>query len=171
MFYGKRPAPLLLSAFSVALAAMTLFADEPVVAKTNWNWPLLGKVVREFDKPETEWGAGHRGIDVQAPPGAIVRAPLSGVVTFSGMVAGREVVVVSAGGFDLEVEPVVPAVSVGQQVRNGDELGRLQAGHGGGNALHIGIRFEDEYLDPLSVLGQPPEIVVLDSWLISYALG
>lgn len=171
MFYGKRPAPLLLAAFAAALAVMTFFADQPVAARPYWNWPLVGKVVREFVKPETDWGEGHRGLDVQAGPGAIVRSPLSGEVTFTGMVAGRELVVVSADGFDVEVEPVLSTVSVGQSVKNGDELGKLVAGHGGGNALHIGIRFENEYIDPESVLGPPPEIVVLDSWLVSYALG
>ena len=53
---------------------------------------------------------------------------------------------------------VTPAVAAGQEVRRGDPLGTLAAGHEGCPAaacLHWGLRRGADYLDPLALLALP----------------
>lgn len=125
----------------------------------RFRWPLAGtpRVVRRFDPPPKPWLAGHRGVDLAAEPGAVVRSPAAGVVSFSGRIAGRGVVSLQhPGGLRTTYEPVEPDVDLGAQLAAGDPIGVLVAGHPGCSALaclHWGLRRGAEYLDPLSLLG------------------
>ncbi|WP_412102723.1 murein hydrolase activator EnvC family protein [Plantactinospora sp. KLBMP9567] len=127
----------------------------------RFRWPLDGvpRVVRRFDPPPEPWAAGHRGVDLAAPPGATVRAAGSGVVFFAGMVANRPLVSVAhPDGLRTTYEPVRSGLAAGDSVRAGDPLGVLLPGHPGcaaaGSAcLHWGLRRGDDYLDPLLLLG------------------
>ncbi|TNH23302.1 M23 family metallopeptidase [Micromonospora orduensis] len=116
--------------------------------------------VRRFDPPPRPWLAGHRGVDLAAPAGAVVRSAGPGTVLFAGLVAGRPVVTVGhAGGLRTTHEPVRPAVRAGQPVTAGAPLGELLPGHPGCPAracLHWGLRRGTEYLDPLALLGLGP---------------
>ncbi|MFF5179071.1 murein hydrolase activator EnvC family protein [Micromonospora sp. NPDC000316] len=128
----------------------------------RFRWPVDGspRPVRLFDPPPRPWLAGHRGVDLAAPPGAVVRSAGPGTVLFAGVVAGRPVVTVGhAGGLRTTHEPVQPAVRPGQQVAAGTPLGELLPGHPGCPAdacLHWGLRRGEEYLDPLALLGLGP---------------
>lgn len=141
-------------------------------AESRWSWPVVGDVIRDFARPAEAWSAGHRGIDIQAAPGAEVRAPVAGRVTFVGPVAGRGVIVLrTLEDGDVTLEPVEPAVLLGDVVNPGDVVGFLRGGHLGDNALHLGLRVAGEYVDPSAYLPLQPRIVIYDSWLNSYALG
>jgi murein DD-endopeptidase MepM/ murein hydrolase activator NlpD len=123
-----------------------------------FGWPLAPpSVVRRFDPPPQPWLAGHRGVDLAAPSGAVVRAAGAGTVIFAGQVAGRGVLsVVHAGGLRTTYEPVTATVVVGEVVTTGAPLGTLDAGHPGcpvAACLHWGLRRGDLYLDPLALLG------------------
>jgi murein DD-endopeptidase MepM/ murein hydrolase activator NlpD len=126
----------------------------PAVA--GWRSPAGAPmvVVRGFEPPATPYGAGHRGVDLAAPPGAAVRAAGDGLVAYAGPLAGRGVVVVSHGALRTTYEPVTATVAVGSRVRAGDVIGRLEAGHPGcpDGCLHWGLLRGDAYLDPLSLL-------------------
>src|SRR5690242_1626756 len=65
-----------------------------------FRWPLDGTptVVRGFQPPPQPWLPGHRGVDLAAPVGAIVRAAGPGVVRFAGPLAGRGVVSIDHDG-------------------------------------------------------------------------
>jgi murein DD-endopeptidase MepM/ murein hydrolase activator NlpD len=120
--------------------------------------PVPGlQVVRRFDPPPEPWLAGHRGVDLAAAEGAMVRAAGAGVIVFSGRVAGRGVVsVVHSGGLRTTYEPVASQRRVGDVVAAGEEIGRLARGHPGcpvAACLHWGLRRGADYLDPLSLLG------------------
>ncbi|UVS81109.1 murein hydrolase activator EnvC [Actinokineospora sp. UTMC 2448] len=121
-------------------------------------WPLepVPVVSRPFEAPPGPYAAGHRGVDLVASPGAVVRAAGDGVVVFAGRVVDREVVSVAhRGGLRTTYEPVSPSVEVGARVRAGDRLGVLVDGHRGCPAaacLHWGLRREGVYLDPLQLL-------------------
>ncbi len=118
-------------------------------------WPLAGAVVRGYDPPEERWGAGHRGVDLAGAPGDAVVAPVAGVVSFVGAVAGRPVVVVAHGAERTTLEPVTATVVVGQAVAAGDVLGRLEAGHEpcpAAACLHWGLKRGEAYLDPRTVV-------------------
>ncbi len=128
------------------------------------SWPLspAPSVTRYFDAPETPYGPGHRGVDLAAPPGANVLAAAEGVVMFAGPVAGRGVVSIDHdGGLSTTYEPVASSVAAGDQVFRGQVLGTLAAGHPGcpeAACLHFGVRRGEEYVDPLTLIGEPSEI-------------
>lgn len=134
-------------------------AARPGAPVTPFRWPLDGppRVVRRFDPPPQPWSPGHRGVDLGAARGAVVRSAGDGVVLFAGRIAGRGVVSVRhAGGLRTTYEPVEPRVSVDDVVTAGAPLGALTAGHAGCPAeacLHWGLRRGETYLDPLSLLG------------------
>lgn len=127
-------------------------------------WPVAGPglrgrpvVLRGFEPPPTRWAAGHRGVDLRAGPGAVVRAAAPGEVAFAGPVAGTGVVVLRiAGGLRITYEPVRASVTVGTRVAAGQAVGALEnaPGHCPEGCLHWGLLRGDDYLDPLSLL--PP---------------
>jgi hypothetical protein len=150
-----------------AVAAAVLVVPGVAVAGARaWQPPLLGPivVVRPFVRPLGPYGAGHRGVDLAAAPGSVVRAAGAGTVAFAGPVGGRTVVVVRHGATtSTEYEPVAPLVLVGAGVAAGAPVGVLQppAGHcGTKSCLHWGLRRAGRYEDPMSLL-RPPSAPVL----------
>jgi murein DD-endopeptidase MepM/ murein hydrolase activator NlpD len=128
------------------------------LAPGGFGWPVPeARVVRRFDPPPQPWLAGHRGVDLAAPAGSVVRAAGAGVIVFSGPVAGRGVVSVAhPDGLRTTYEPVVSERRVGEVVAAGAEIGRLAGGHPGCPVvacLHWGLRRGPVYLDPLTLLG------------------
>ena len=125
--------------------------------------PLV--VARPFDAPPQPWAAGHRGVDLAARPGQVVRAPDAGVVTFAGTVVDRGVVTVThAGGLRSTMEPVQWSVRAGQRVLRGQTVGTVAAGPGHcvpATCLHWGLRRGDRYLDPMRwVLDRGPVVLL-----------
>ncbi|HXF71486.1 MAG TPA: M23 family metallopeptidase, partial [Actinomycetota bacterium] len=122
-----------------------------------WIWPVRGPVIRPFDPPEDPYGAGHRGIDIAAPPGTMVLAPADGVVTFAGQVGGHLFLTLDHGGGLRSMCSWVSELSVraGEVVRAGQAIARTGWGHPGSPVphLHFGVRLGDAYVDPLGYLG------------------
>jgi murein DD-endopeptidase MepM/ murein hydrolase activator NlpD len=155
---------------SAAVASPELTAPAPistpgpawVATPPRWRWPLPGRpeVVRRFDPPDLPYGAGHRGVDLAADPGAPVLAAGPGVVGYAGIIAGRGVVtILHSHGLRTTYEPVMAALPVGRRVDAGTAIGRLVAGHLGcprAACLHWGLLRGDAYLNPLSLLGSGP---------------
>lgn len=177
MFHMRRSLGLVLSPLlSLALLCVALItaavvpagaAEEPVpgskVPEVGRAWPVGVRpaVVRGWEPPATEYGRGHRGVDLAAPPGAVVRAAAAGRVSFAGRVAGRGVVAVELTGtgdppLRTTYEPVRATVKKGAAVSAGAALGVLEppGSHCPGSCLHWGLLRADTYLDPLSLL--PP---------------
>ncbi|WP_370321330.1 murein hydrolase activator EnvC [Actinoplanes sp. ATCC 53533] len=129
------------------------------LARGGFRWPVAGaRVVRRFDPPPRPWLPGHRGADLAAASGSVIRAAGAGVIVFSGQIAGRGVVSVAhPGGLRTTYEPVlVEPHSPGDPVAAGEEIGTLVPGHPGcptAACLHWGLRRGAEYLDPLTLLG------------------
>jgi murein DD-endopeptidase MepM/ murein hydrolase activator NlpD len=123
-----------------------------------FGWPIAAPhVVRSFDPPAQPWLAGHRGVDLAAPPLSTVYAAGAGTVVYAGRLADRGVVSVAhSGGLRTTYEPVTSALQVGDVVAGGQLIGTLEAGHPGCPAvacLHWGLRHGEQYLDPLALLG------------------
>jgi murein DD-endopeptidase MepM/ murein hydrolase activator NlpD len=154
-------------------------AGEPAAGATGYVAPVAGVdppsgVVRPFDAPEHEWGAGHRGVDLVAPQGSGVRSPGPGVVTFAGQVARRGVVVVThPDGLRTSLEPVAASVPVGTAVAAGSAIGVVESrrADGGGTTpnhcaprtcVHWGVRRGERYIDPLSLLDRPLIVLLPD---------
>ncbi|MEV4707672.1 M23 family metallopeptidase [Actinoplanes sp. NPDC049316] len=123
------------------------------------TWPVAGPhVTRRFDPPPQPWQAGHRGVDLEAPPGTPVRAAAAGTIVFIGRIAGRGVVSIAhPGGLRTTYEPVSAApLHIGDPVPAGEQIGTLSPGHLGCPSqacLHWGLRRGADYLDPLTLLG------------------
>ncbi|GAA1163739.1 M23 family metallopeptidase [Nocardioides aquiterrae] len=131
-------------------------------------WPLVPEpeVVRGFDPPDDPWGAGHRGVDLLGSPGQPVRSALPGTVTWSGVLAGRGVVVVDHGATRTTYEPVDATVAVGDRVAAGDRIGRLSPVGSHclpRSCLHWGWIDGETYLDPLRLVGLGP-VRLLPLW-------
>lgn len=134
--------------------------------------PLAGSIVRGFEASAGTYGPGHRGVDVGGRVGEAVRAPAGGRVEFAGPVAGVTwVSLLVAPGVTVTVGPLLDAqVAAGQRVRALAPVGRLGLGHGPalgpghrpahvpahGMALHLGLRVDGVYLDPLPYLLDRP---------------
>lgn len=143
---------------------------DPAPAPARGSWPLrpAPPVVSGFDRPESRWSAGHRGADLLGRPGQPVHAALAGTVSYAGRVAGRGVVSVDHGPVRTTYQPVAATVRRGQQVAEGQVIGRLllAGSHCLPRAcLHWGlIRGASTYLDPLMLVGAVPQPVRLHPW-------
>ncbi|MEG3629017.1 murein hydrolase activator EnvC family protein [Streptomyces poriticola] len=147
-------------------------ARDPAVPAVARNWPvgpLPPAILRGWTPPATPYGAGHRGVDLAAPPGTPVRAVAPGRVSFAGRVAGRGVVAVELTGtgappLRTTYLPVHPRVERGEQVAAGQVVGTVagaapdagaepgRSAHCATSCLHWGLLRGSSYLDPLSLL-------------------
>lgn len=142
----------------------------PSAPEPGFTWPLtpVPQVTKQFDAPDSDYGPGHRGVDLAAAPGQQVLAAGPGVVVFAGQVAGQGVVSVDHdGGLRTTYEPVTPLVAAGTQVSRGQPVATLNPGHPGCPAtacLHWGVRRGDEYLNPLGLI-QTLSVIRLKPWI------
>lgn len=139
-------------------------SPEAQTSTPDWLWPLArSRLEREFQAPAHRYGAGHRGIDLRADPGAAIRAPAPGIVAFAGRVAGRGVLTIDHGaGLVTTLEPVETRLAPGTAVDRGDSVAALSVGgHSAPGALHFGVRLDGEYINPLLLLGAVPRAVLL----------
>ena len=147
--------------FTAAILVMGLLFPPPPAA--SWVWPVSGPhtVLRDFEAPATPWGRGHRGLDLAASD-TIVRAPVSGVVTFQGFVVDRGVLTITTEeGHKVSFEPVKSVLAVGTRVNAGDYIAQLQEGHCATLCVHIGLRVPVEYRSPRHELGVLQRAVLL----------
>ncbi|WP_263248991.1 M23 family metallopeptidase [Saccharopolyspora rosea] len=132
----------------------------PPAPTTSFGAPLAPpEVARPFTPPASEYGPGHRGVDLAATAGAPVLAAGAGLVRYAGRMVDRDVVSIEhPGGLRTTYEPVAPLVAVGDRVARGQPIGSLEPGHPGCPAapqracLHWGARRDAEYLDPLRLI-------------------
>ncbi len=135
------------------------------VTEGDWLWPVdqPRQVTNPFQAPAHRYGPGHRGMDIAAPVGTVVHAPAGGVVAFRGVVVDRAVLTIDHGnGLVSSYEPLDSALEPGAVLAAGDEIGVV--GTGGltqPGALHIGVRQDGEYVNPLPLFGKPPRAVLL----------
>ncbi|MGW9626786.1 murein hydrolase activator EnvC family protein [Microbacterium sp. NPDC055521] len=149
---------------SLSLSLFGGTGDSPAVEGT-WQWPVDGirSVVEPFRAPAHEYGPGHRGMDVAAVAGADVGAPAAGVVAFRGTVVDRPLITIDHGGGRVSTwEPVASALSPGDAVAAGDLIGTVAAGgHAERGALHVGVRLDGRYVNPLPLFGAVPRAILL----------
>ena len=147
---------LLLAFFSsVNLASV---ASEPLVMPISGASHL--EVINQYEAPLTEYGAGHRGVDLEAPIGTEVIAPVSGEISFSGQVGYRESITILFGNsFRTSLEPVCSEFIEGTPVLAGDVIGTVcepdisYQWHCEFTCLHFGTRTDSGYFSPLALLG------------------
>ena len=149
--------------FVVALAVLTpVITVGSVSAATTstpdgWTWPVVGPVIQAFDPPDTPYGSGHRGIDIAVAVGTTVVAPADGTVTFAGPVGGHLFVTIDQGGGLSSTYSWLSAklIRKGDRVLQGESIALTGWGHPGAPIphLHLGVKLDSAYVDPLSYLG------------------
>ncbi|MDR7300709.1 M23 family metallopeptidase [Haloactinomyces albus] len=167
------PALMLVTSLTSATAAISAPHSSPAppmpptravvpAEPDHFGSPLPGprEVVRAFDAPETDYGSGHRGVDLAGTAGQPVRAAATGLVVYAGRVVDRPVISIEhPGGIRTTYEPVTPEVVAGERVTRGQRIGTLAGGHpecavqAPASCLHWGARLRSEYLNPLRLLG------------------
>lgn len=158
-----RSVALLIVAVAAAVAPPGLEPEERISTSPPWLWPVAApQIVDGFVRPPHPYGPGHRGVDIVGADDG-VRAPAAGVVAFSGMVAGRAVVTIDHGdGLITTLEPVRTEHEVGASVRRGQAVGTVATGgHTTPGAVHLGVRRDGEYINPMLLLGGVPRAVLL----------
>lgn len=143
------------------LASICVWTGAPALAQTtSLIPPVAAPIARHFEPPVSEYGRGHRGVDLRAPAGEPVRAAGAGTVTFAGSV-GDTIAVSIAHGHGLETtysSLSEVSVSEGQRVEAGTWLGRTGLMHPGGEqGLHFGVKLHGRYVDPLAYIGPVDE--------------
>jgi murein DD-endopeptidase MepM/ murein hydrolase activator NlpD len=141
---------------------------EPRSPRVPALWmPVTGPLVRGFDARAGPYGPGHRGIDIAAPVGELVLAPAAGRVEFAGPVAGVNwVTLVVAPGVLVTLGPLLDPVVTATRVRSRAPVGRIGPGHPATRAapaspaapaaLHLSVRVDGVYVDPLVYLVDRP---------------
>jgi hypothetical protein len=77
----------------------------------------------DFVAPKTEYGAGHRGVDLVLETDSKISAPSAGVLYFKGLVVDREVVTIrTSDGYLASFEPACTDLEVGDRVKLGQEF-------------------------------------------------
>ncbi len=130
-----------------------------------WAWPVDGGrvITAPYRAPASAYGAGHRGIDLPAPRGTALRAPADGVVAFRGTVVDRALVTIEhEGGYVSTFEPLASELAPGDVVRAADVVGTVDAGgHAFADTIHLGVRLDGAYINPLLLFGEVPRSVLL----------
>jgi murein DD-endopeptidase MepM/ murein hydrolase activator NlpD len=129
----------------------------------DWLWPTEGpkQILRAFVAPATPYSAGHRGIDIYAPPGTAILAPIDSTVYFAGFVVDRPVLTLAHADYLASFEAVDASVEVGETVRAGEVVGVSEEGPHCSGCVHFGLRLRGVYVSPLLVLGEVPRAVLL----------
>ena len=130
-------------------------------APLRWAPPLGAplRIAQPYRPPPTPYAAGHRGIDLPAVSGNTVSAPAHGVVSFVGKVVDREVISVRVDARTVvSLEPVnAEGVAEGDAVSRSEPLGEVSTGgHCGAECLHLGVRVDGEYVNPMRFFAGRP---------------
>jgi murein DD-endopeptidase MepM/ murein hydrolase activator NlpD len=132
-------------------------------APSGWLWPLERSrhLSRTFVAPATEFGAGHRGIDLPAVVGEGLVAPTRVRVAFAGRVVDRDVVTLDAGGgWLVSFDGATSSVEVDSMVVAGAPVAVVSpTPHCA--CVHLGLRYRGEYVNPLLTWGEVPRAVLL----------
>lgn len=149
-----------LPALFTALTILALLLSFPPGAVAYVNpvsgLPRAGIVLRAFDKPEHNWLAGHRGVDLPLEVGAEVFSAGAGVVAFSGVVVGTPTISIDhPDGVRTTYQPVHSHVSAGEVVAEKQVIGTLGHPTTSYPGLQWGARVGEDYLNPIGLLPAP----------------
>lgn len=145
----------LISACVAALLLVLAVPSPAFTAERRYVAPVQAEIIRGFEPPSNQFGAGHRGIDYGVSPGTSVMAAGAGTVTFAGAVADdRYVTIQHSDGISTTYSSLAGIeVSEGQRVSQGQVIAASGQGHAGGvPVLHYGAKLHGDYIDPLSLL-------------------
>lgn len=130
------------------------------ISYTPLGLPYQGAVTSAFGHRENPFGGSeietHKGLDIQGPMGAAVKAMAKGVVTFSGPKGGYGncIIVKHANGFETlygHLSKIL--VRPGEQINVGQQIGNIgSTGRSTGPHLHYEIHKNGQRINPQSFL-------------------
>jgi len=127
--------------------------------REHFIWPVRGRISGNFGNYRILNGtpkSPHGGMDIAAPKGSAVLAPLSGVVTMVSDLyyTGNTVLIDHGYGVSTvfaHMDRIL--VKAGQRVRQGQKIGTVgMTGRATGPHLHFGLNWYQERLNPALVL-------------------
>lgn len=113
----------------------------------------------DYQAPQSEYGAGHRGIDFRSAIGTVVRTPVAGKVIEIAQVGYRNVITVLGNDGRLAtMEPVCAAVKLNAIVYASQVIGKTCTPQPGyiwhcELCVHLSAREAGEYLSPMLLMG------------------
>lgn len=144
------------------LAGQRLFLPNARVVQTvvtDLIWPLRGRLSSGFGYRQYPMGGGkkmHKGIDVAAPIGRIIRAAQTGKVSYSGYRGqlGKAVILQHSDGYETVYgHNSELLVKKGQSIQQGQAIARVgSTGQSTGPHLHFELRKNDRAIDPTPYL-------------------
>jgi hypothetical protein len=143
----------------MAAVVAVVVVTTPSAWADDWTWPVRGIVLTAYANDNARpYAAGmHRGIDIAAAVGTQVVAARAGAVTFAGPLGSSGNVVAIGDGRYATSYLHLGGVSVsrGERVAAGARIGEV--GTSGRRSvpephLHFGVRRDERYVDPLSLL-------------------
>ena len=141
---------------NAAIARVRLLDTTGTDFATKFEWPVTGRISGKFGSQRILNGKPrrpHNGVDIAAPEGTPIRAPLSGVVVLvhpDMFYTGKTVMLDHGHGLtSVYVHMSKIVVGVGQRVKSGDEIGKVgKTGRATGPHLHWGGSLFSTHLDP-----------------------
>ena len=163
---------------ALLLVATALWQQQQTAAKADaapsdspWQAPLAAPLhlINPYFQPNSDYSAGHRGVDYRVTLDDEIYAPTDATVWFVGKVVDRPVVSLRTKSGDLlEFEPACSALAAGDQVTAGQTIASVcQADPGykqhcqGQLCLHFSLRTDRGYLSPLVRFGSLSPTVLL----------
>ena len=144
----------------VLVAAVSLLAPVASARSTSTEGlscvglspPVDGVITVPFDPgPGYE---GHWGVDYEGDRDGLIQAAAGGTVIFSGRVVHNPAVTIDHGGGLWTSYSYLGHITVlaGEDVERGTVVGTVGGDTGHGD-VHLSVRIEGEYIDPLRVMG------------------
>ena len=136
-----------------------------------WRWPVDDPaVIRPFLKPSSEWGSGHRGIDLDSRPGDPLFSPADGRIGFSGLAFGVPTVVLEIGALSSVFQPACLDTEFNpeSEIIAGEQFAEVCSSNADhhcapGDCLHWSLKPDKiEYLNPLIKLDEIAPATLLD---------
>jgi murein DD-endopeptidase MepM/ murein hydrolase activator NlpD len=123
-------------------------------------WPVEGRLMDGFahrTDPFSGEGAFHKGVDITAPMGTVVRTTADGVVVQAEMVSGgygRLIIIDHGGGLQTYYAHLSKiSVHAGQEVRSGEPIGQVgSSGRTTAPHLHYEVRNGGTPINPYKYL-------------------
>ena len=144
---------LKMSAISAAAIALLISTS----ASSNWSQPFSEGDTpwdSEYLAPETDYGPGHRGVDLALELDAKIKAPVSGRIAFADLVVDRPVVTIRAeSGYLATFEPACTDLKLGDWVTVGSEFAwhcspKIDYEYHCKSCVHFSARSQYGYLSP-----------------------
>jgi murein DD-endopeptidase MepM/ murein hydrolase activator NlpD len=149
---------------AVAIVLSSTVSTAGAAGEKPFIAPVKAEIVRDFEPPSHEFGAGHRGIDYGVPPETMVTASGAGTVSFAGQVANDLYVTIEHSGGISTMYSYLSRIDVssGDPVGQGQVIAHSGHGHPGGPpGLHFGAKLNGKYIDPRLLLSDFDDITDL----------